>query len=312
MSDSDSSQGDASSEQPASELVAAFRLRQSKFEQELWAHWQSAFDLYDQVLIAARHAAAYFMRRYRAKAVEDKDALYEVLTRLHARAYRTAWEMRALLLSGNPDGALARWRTLYEVLVTMLFVEKHGAETAEQYLEYDVIQTAKNVGQYADYSEKLGQPSISRERVDEAKKQRSDLKRKWAIANDNYAWAATALGRTNPKSTVSFADLEQNVGLGHVRVYYSIASNHVHSNVKGLDEDPWADMLPTMKGLSLAGCEGVAHLADATAIMVNLRPTTDTERLKRELAQLVGTAAERFQDLEGKLDTQTQPDSDSV
>lgn len=164
------------------------------------------------------------------------------------------------------------------------------------------------------HHEKLGQPPISHERVDEAKRDRAELKKEWAVEakRDDYVWAALALGRTNPKSTVSFADLEQDVDLGHVRLYYSIASNHVHSNVKGLDEDPWADMLPTMKGLSLAGYEGMARLADATAIMLNLRPTTDTERLKRDLAQLVGTAAERFQDLEGKLVTQAQPDSNSV
>lgn len=309
MNHSDSSQEVVSSGQSASELVAAFRLRQAKFEQELWAHWQSAFYLYGQVLMAARHAAAYFMSHYRANAVEDRDALYEVLTRLHARGYRTAWEIRALLLSGNPAGALARWRTLYEVLVTMQFVEKHGAETADRYLKNDAIQTAKNLGQYADHYEKLGQRSISRERVDEARKERAELKQEWAVEADyDYAWAALALGRTNPKSTVNFADLEQDVDLGHVRLYYSIASNHVHSNVKGLDEDPWADMLPTMKGLSLAGYEGMARLADATAIMLNLRPTTDTERLKHDLTQVVEAGATRFQELEGDLDTQTQPD----
>jgi hypothetical protein len=92
-----------------------------------------------------------------------------------------------------------------------------------------------------------------------------------------------------PQVNREFPDLEQDIDLGHVRLYYSIAGNHVHSSVKGLDEDPWADMLPTMKGFGLPGYEGMARLADATAIVLNLRPTTDTEQLEnptRKLSQI--------------------------
>ena len=71
-------------------------------------------------------------------------------------------------------------------------------------------------------------------------------------------------------------------------------------------------MLPTMKGLGLPGYEGMARLADATAIMLNLRPTTDTERLKHDLTQLVEAGAIGFQELEGTPDTQAQPDPSSV
>src|SRR5690242_7538874 len=93
----------------------------------------------------------------------------------------------------------------------------------------------------------------------------------------------------NPQVNFEFPDLEQDIDLSHVRLYYSIASNHLHSNLKWLDEDPWADMLPTMKGLGLSGYEGMPRLADATAIVLNLRPTTDTERLEnptRKLSQI--------------------------
>jgi hypothetical protein len=38
----------------------------------------------------------------------------------------------------------------------MLFIETHGADIADRYLKYDMIQTAKAVGQYERYCEKLG------------------------------------------------------------------------------------------------------------------------------------------------------------
>src|SRR5579885_2244463 len=89
------------------ELIAQFREQQIAFQQRLWKQWQRGFDLYDLVLLHAQNAAVFFLKHHRAEAVKQKDALFEAQTRLQARAYRTACEVHALLLSGNHNGALA-------------------------------------------------------------------------------------------------------------------------------------------------------------------------------------------------------------
>ncbi len=268
-----------------------------------WSDGESAFEVYDYVLMEARQAAEYFEMNYRAEAVERQDILFEAQTRLHARAYRTTWEIRALLLSGNPDGALARWRTLYELQIVMLFLEKHGPDTADRYLRYDTVQTARNMNQYEQYREKLGHEPLAQDQVEAIQQERDDFLKEWqAPDRENYAWAAKALNLTNPKASIGFDQLERDVELEHMRLYYNIASNHIHANAKGLNEDHWADMVPSMRRFSLAGYEGMARLANCTKIMIRLRPSEETKRLTSDLDKLLQTGADRFQEIERQLE----------
>jgi hypothetical protein len=288
--------------QPA-ELLAEFREKQAAFERQLWERWSAAFDLYDYVLMEARQAAGFFVKHYRAEAAQHLDMLFEAQTRLQARAYRTAWEIRALLVSGNPDGALSRWRTLYEVLIVMLFIEKHGADTADRYLKYDTIQTAKTAGQYELYREKLGHEPLAVGQAEAIQQERDELIKEWAAPDrEDNAWAAKALGVTNPGHRVGFGRLERDLGLDRLRLYYNVASEQIHANVKGLKEHPWADMMPSMQQLSLAGYEGMARLADCTNILIKLRPTPDTQRLTHELDRLVQAGARVFEEIERQLE----------
>lgn len=55
------------------------------------------------------------------------DPLIGVLMRQHTNACRITGEIiLPLLRGGYADGALARWRTLFEILVTCLVLHKHG------------------------------------------------------------------------------------------------------------------------------------------------------------------------------------------
>lgn len=181
------------------ELLTAFRERQSALEIELWQRWKPAFDLYDAVLMEARQAAAYVIKHHRDEAAQNQDALFEVLTRLQARAYRTAWEIRALLVSGTSDGALARWRTLYEGLVVMRSIEKHGADTAHRYLEYDALQSAKTLKLFQQYREVLGHAPLVTGQAESIQQGSSELMRDWVVTGpaDN-AWAARQTGGGRP------------------------------------------------------------------------------------------------------------------
>ena len=51
----------------------------------------------------------------------ETDELIGVFLRQHAHACRISGEIIHLLEGGYPDAALARWRTLYETVVTCLF-----------------------------------------------------------------------------------------------------------------------------------------------------------------------------------------------
>ena len=285
------------------DLLAEFREKQAAFERRLWERWKPAFDYYDWVLLQAQNAAWYMFRHHRQDAVELKDALFEAQTRLQARAYRTACEVRALLLSGNPDAALARWRTIHEVLVVMRFLQQHGLETAGRFLEYDKVQTAENWDCYDDLPPEWQILPVNPEEAAEARAERAEIVKKYgpAFQNEN-GWACAALGLTKDKSRVSFARLEEEVELQRFRFYVHIASNHVHVNMKGLASDFHDDLFPSMRGFSAAAGTTLWGLAECTTILANLVRTRDTEELERTLGQAVHDAARTFLEIQQQVE----------
>jgi hypothetical protein len=287
----------------APELIAESRARQAAFEQQLWERWKPAFDLYDWMLHHTRNAAVFFLRHHRAEAVEHRDALFEAQTRLQARAYRTACEVRALLVSGHPDGGLARWRTIHEILIVMLFLQKHGAQTAQRFLDYDVVQTAKNWGQYEHLPEEWRILPIAAEEGEQINAERAQLMQAYDPQFDNEnGWAAHALGLAGAKSRVGIAQLEKDVGLERFHLFYNLARNHIHVNMKGLADDLRDDLCPSRRALAPAATTTLMELADCTLIMANLRPTSDTEELERTLVQLTADANHSFLQIQQQLE----------
>jgi hypothetical protein len=292
---------------PIQQAVADYQAIQEKFEQQLWERWKPAFDLYDAVLFETQNVALYFRRQYQAQAVAQDDSLYKAQVLLQARAYRTSCEVRALLLSGNPDGALARWRTMYEIYVVMLFLQTHGAETARRFLEYDLVQTTKNLDQFDDLSEDWKSLPVDPEEGAQIKAELAALAQGYepSFVKGN-GWAAGALGRTGKPGNISFADLEADVGLKNL-LFYNVASNHVHANVKGLAEDPYIELVPSMRDFTAPASSTLAALSNCTEIMVQLRRTAETDELIKILEHLATQASETFLRVQQQIEQEEKP-----
>lgn len=284
-----------------SEIIAEFREKQAAFERRLWDTWRSAFDLYDWVLIQAQNAAVFMLRHHRQEAVEQQDALFEAQTRLQARAYRTAYEVRALLLSGNPDGALGRWRAIHEIVVVMRFLQQQSADTAERFLKYDLVQTAENWDRYENMPAEWQILPLRPEDSAQARDDRVKVVREYgpSFQNEN-GWACAALGLTKDTSRVTLARLEEAAELTQFRFYYHLASNHIHVNMKGVANDLREDLVPTMRGFSAAAGTTLWGLAECTTIMANLRRTPDVEELERALGQAIVDASRKFLEIDGQ------------
>ncbi|HLZ59908.1 MAG TPA: DUF5677 domain-containing protein [Ktedonosporobacter sp.] len=284
------------------ELLSEYREKQTAFERQCWERWKPAFDLYDWVLLQTREAARFFLHHYWSQAVEQEDWMYEAQTRLQARAYRTACEVRALLLGGNPDGALARWRSIHEILVVMSFLQKYGAETAKRFLKYDLVQTAENWDRYDKLPPEWQTLSVTPEEAAQARDERAKILQEYgqSFRNEN-GWASAALGLTKDTSSVTSARLEEVVGLQPFRFYHHIASNHIHVNMKGLTNDFRADLIPLMDEFSPAAYTTLWGLAECTAIMVNLRPDPNTEEIIKKLYSRVAEAGQMFMRIQQQM-----------
>ena len=80
------------------------------FEKRLSKRWKYPLDLLDLSIGLSVEAGTEFNQKFRNDAVAAGDAVFEVLTRLHAKGCQVSGEVLALLHSGYADGAHARWR----------------------------------------------------------------------------------------------------------------------------------------------------------------------------------------------------------
>lgn len=123
----------------------------------------------------------------------------EVLLLLHTRACQTTMEIVTLLENGLADGALARWRTLYEIEVIASLINAHGDDLAERYLDHEAVVVKRSM----DNELKFTDPASGSRG---AKRQRKEIEADFdaAIAKygqefgSSYGWAAHQLGLRRP------------------------------------------------------------------------------------------------------------------
>lgn len=273
------------------------RFRKS-FENRHYQLWKKGFVLLEAFIIGSFEAGQNFNNHYRDKAAASQDYVFDVLTRLHARAIHIGWEVLALLKAGYADGAHARWRTAHEIAVVANFIAMHGQETAQRYLEHEVIESYKAIRQYQQHAVQLKVEEATLEEVADIKNRFDELCRLYGPSfQSQYGWASKALTNKSPK----FSDLEEAATLNHLRPYYRMASHNVHANPKGvmfrLGVSEEANLL--LAGPSNYGLADPAHgialsVLQATIPMLNHEVNMDAIVIGKVLTKFADDIGEAF------------------
>ena len=104
----------------APRMLKSRRRARRSFESQLGRFWEDGLRLLEMMIVIATEAGDDFNSEFRPEAAKQRDFVFEVLTRLHARACQVASEVLTLIKSGYPDGAHARWRSLHEIAVVSI------------------------------------------------------------------------------------------------------------------------------------------------------------------------------------------------
>ncbi|MCH1962973.1 DUF5677 domain-containing protein [Clostridium perfringens] len=138
------------------------------------------------------------------------------------RIFRNYNEIVCLLKNGFPEAALARWRTLYENIIIVIYIlmQDDKERMANSYIENQEIIDLKNLKKYIEYSEKseseLEKINIKVEDLD-----KENLNKKVK----DYSWS----GKN------SFKEIQDSINIGDYYIYYATASWCIHSgNYKSL------------------------------------------------------------------------------
>ena len=159
----------------ASSGLKRHRKDRKGFEKRLNKLWKYPLDLLDLVIALSTEAGTEFNRKFRNEAVSSDDAVFEALTRLHARGCQVSGEILALLHAGFADGAHARWRSLHEMAVVASLIQEHGQELAERYLLHETVQQYKLACEYEKFFDRLDDEPPFKENLDNLKVQRDEL-----------------------------------------------------------------------------------------------------------------------------------------
>lgn len=242
--------------------------------------WQVAFDLFETFIVICTEAGENYNSTYRPTAAEKHDVVFDIIVRHHARACHISQEIMCLLKAGFPDGAHARWRALHEVNTTAMFIAKHGRECAERFYWYDVTESYKGMLQHRRYEHRLREKGPTDDEFSKCEKLYHQLIAKYGNNfGKPYGWASHVMANKR----VTFANIEENVSLDHMRPYYKWASQNIHAGAKGINNklglcEATEDML--LVGQSNSGMTDPAHataisLAQITTTLLNIEPNID-------------------------------------
>lgn len=269
------------------------------FVHRLHVRWGSPISMLRMMLAVSREFGEMSSRDI-AKLGEEVALRHKVLARLHARSCQGFDEIVCLLANGFADGAMARWRTLHEIAVVAMFIRGKGETTAWRFLDHKSVDTFNAAKSYRRFSSRLGYTPMTDEDFEASKLARDETVAKYEREphfDSDYGWAAEALGIERPH----LLDIEESVGLDHLRPYYKLACHNVHASSKGsverLGMPGGSDVLlagPSNAGLSDPGQNSAISLYRSSVALGLLVPTLDSFVYLRVLEGLAVGACQAF------------------
>ncbi|MFN8624101.1 MAG: DUF5677 domain-containing protein [Chloroflexota bacterium] len=206
---------------------------QERFERSLasWP-WGPGFTGLDHLIVVSGRAGVRHWRRGAADVKRDQDARWWALALLHRRALLVTSEVRALLRSGHASGALARWRTLYEVSVVAMFLQEHDDETAGRYLAHEAVQRANDLRGLMAAGDAFASSLPDEDQIREIFAEEKRLRRLYGKAfAQPYGWARNAFDK---RKVPQLTDLERSLSWGHWRPYVNLAHGPIHAGAHAL------------------------------------------------------------------------------
>lgn len=206
-------------------MLTERRKQQAAFEIRNLRRWRKAFDLLETIWVCCEEVGRGFNDHHGTIALHERDHVFEAITYLHAKALLVTSEIICLLKGGFADGAITRWRTLYENNVIATLIRQEGEELAIRYVAHSRVQA---------WQREQASPEYETEELTDLKAQAEH-----AISNFGedmklrHGWASKLVGKKKP----TFKDIAAKCGrLNDEGGIYEYASRHIHFNHRLFDE----------------------------------------------------------------------------
>lgn len=289
------------------------------FRQRLHAKWSEPVDLLELFVLDYVSFGAEMNSEQRESAAENEDYMFDVLVRLHSRSCQVSHEILCLLKNGFASGALARWRTFHEIVVTASFIREHGQEAARRYIQHQDIIDYYFVENYQNHVERLGYEPFTDDEVEIVTRRKNELVRKYSKKFKSFwGWAV----EFSDKSSLNFEDMEKAVDLDHLHPFYKRASDDIHATFRGVreriglidSEKPANEVLvagPSNYGLTdPAHCLAISMSQMASCLMM-MDPSFENTGRVHAYNQLVDEIGESFLEVQRQIESEEREQSNA-
>lgn len=252
------------------------------FDKRLFNRWKPAFDRLELMIEIATEIGQSHSHDIKDDESISSSKIIIALNHIYPKSLLILREILCLMKGGFADGALTRWRSLHELAVTALYIEKHGEEIAHRYLLSHNFSMLKFAEQINEYSGLIPEPKFTEDEIEYLKR--------------NVDLAKQILGEPNRKnrdgewpkilkSHTDFAAIEKDVGLDHMRPYYHWSSQYIHSNHRLKEQ--YLGLIETSENVHLVGKSNGGlvlpfYLSATTMSLIfniNLRSSINFDRL---------------------------------
>ena len=203
------------------------------FEGRNLKRWKGAFNLYEMLLVILAEVGGEHDKQLRPDAIKSDDFRFEALSHIFPKALLIGEEILCLLQGGFADGALSRWRTLYELTVVAQFIKSSDQTTALRYLANFDFQASKAAKECNAFAGGAGFEPYTLEELRGLEARATALEHQiGSRLRTDYDWAHPALLSHFPSlkpQSVTFRQIEEAVGMDFWRPYYRWANVHVHA-----------------------------------------------------------------------------------
>ena len=222
----------------------------------------------------------------RDRADNPKNAVkLDMITGLHEKGCTTATGILALLRVGLADGAISRWRSLYEIEVIAGFIASQGPSTAERYRDHAAIKNWEAISSVSAFEpiDTTTLAAFERKRDEVVQKYGTKFKRE-------YGWAADVVGLTK-RNGPNRGDLEKAIGKEKWGPLYKAASYQVHPTANAVI----GFMGTGIQSMALPGIFAVSSLKDLSHIFIDVCvPEQQRPGVKQHIEDLANEAGEAF------------------
>ena len=255
------------------------RIIREGFQERLDYKWKKPLDLLECVIQGSQEIGIeMYGKLVKNNVLTTKNF---AILRIHARALLISNEILSLLRTGYADGANARWRSLHELAVIVLFLSKNNDDVSKRYLDHSIMKSYKDAKEYQECCKKLDYPRISRKQMNTMKKECEYILNQYGDEfkyGQGYEWIPTSI-----LSDRNFRTLEKHVKLDKMRSFYSQAANSLHGGAKGFfslglmtgREKRWL-IGASNWGLADPLQNTAISLVHITNCLINLNPELDT------------------------------------